>query len=331
MTLTAGIDLGTGAVKTVLLDVTDGETKWLARSMERIRRRDPQVLARECFEKMLADLNLDSDQLDYVATTGDGESIPFRTGHFYSMTTHAKGATYLSPGINAVIDVGALHGRAIATDDRGKVLTYKMTSQCASGSGQFLENIARYLGVALTEVGEISKSADNPEIVSSICAVLAETDVINMISRGISTANILKGIHISMASRLVKLLKSIKAREGVALLTGGLAVDEGLIEAMQEQVVEQKLKVEIISHPDSIYAGAIGAALWGAFRHDKLLQAEHGMPSKDLNEYDASRPALAVDMGQESVECPLTSVAEPKSSTCPADQVLRSDKVDDKT
>ena len=206
-----------------------------------------------------------------------------------------------------------------------------MTSQCASGSGQFLENIARYLGVALEEVGEISKTADNPETVSSICAVLAETDVINMISRGISTANILKGIHIAMASRLVKLLKSIKAREGIALLTGGLAVDEGLIEAMQEQVVEQKLKVKIVSHPDSIYAGAIGAALWGAFRHDKLLQVEHGVPSKDLHEYDAARPALAVDMGEESVACPLTSVVEPQSSTCPADQVLRSDSADKKT
>jgi benzoyl-CoA reductase subunit D len=331
MTIAAGIDLGTGAVKAVLFDVSDGETKWLARNTDRIRRRDPLVLAKQGYERILADLGLAPEQVDYVATTGDGENIAFRTGHFYSMTTHAKGATYLHPGINAVIDIGALHGRAIATDDRGKVLNYKMTSQCASGSGQFLENIARYLGVALEEVGEISKTADNPETVSSICAVLAETDVINMISRGISTANILKGIHIAMASRLVKLLKSIKAREGVALLTGGLAVDEGLIEAMQEQVVEQKLKVKIVSHPDSIYAGAIGAALWGAFRHDKLLRAEHGVPSKDVHEYDASRPTLAVDMGQESVECPLTSVAEPKSSTCPADQVLRSDEADDKS
>jgi benzoyl-CoA reductase subunit D len=315
MTLTAGIDLGTGAVKTVLFDVSDGEIKWLARNTDRIRRRDPQVLAKEGFERLLADLKLQQEQIDYIATTGDGENIPFRTGHFYSMTTHAKGATYLSPGINAVIDVGALHGRAIATDDRGKVLTYKMTSQCASGSGQFLENIARYLGVALEEVGEISKTADNPETVSSICAVLAETDVINMISRGISTANILKGIHIAMASRLVKLLKSIKAREGSVLITGGLAVDEGLIEAMKEQVVEQKLKVKVLSHADSIYAGAIGAALWGAFRHDKLLQAQHGVPAKDLHEYDAGQPTLAVDMGEESVACPLTSIDDASCAT----------------
>jgi len=314
MTVAAGIDLGTGAIKTVLFDVRDGEIKWLAKNTDRIRRRDPQVLAKEGFEKVLAEVKLDPDDLDYIATTGDGENIPFRTGHFYSMTTHAKGATYLSPGINAVIDVGSLHGRAIATDDVGKVLTYKMTSQCASGSGQFLENIARYLGVALEEVGEISKTADDPETVSSICAVLAETDVINMISRGISTANILKGIHIAMASRLVKLLKSIKAREGTVLITGGLAVDEGLVAAMEEQVIEQKLKVKVLSHADSIYAGAIGAALWGAFRHDKLLQAQHGVAAKNLDEYDAGKPALAVDLGEESVECPMTNIPEPQCS-----------------
>jgi len=327
MTLAAGIDLGTGAIKTVLFDVSDGETTWLAKNTDRIRRRDPMVLAKQGYERMLKDLELDLELVDYVATTGDGENIAFRTGHFYSMTTHAKGATYLRPGINAVIDVGALHGRAIATDDRGKVLTYKMTSQCASGSGQFLENIARYLGVALEEVGEISKTADQPETVSSICAVLAETDVINMISRGITTANILKGIHIAMASRLVKLLKSIKAREGIALLTGGLAVDEGLVEAMKEQLVEQKLKVELVTNPDSIYAGAIGAALWGAFRHDKLLQAQHGVPAKDLEEYDAGRPTLAVDLGQENVACPMTNIDE--ASCSPSDEVARSGTADE--
>jgi benzoyl-CoA reductase subunit D len=330
MTLAAGIDLGTGAVKTALFEVSEGEAKWLARSTSRIRRRDPMLLAREGFDRMLAELNLDAGNIDYVATTGNGENIPFRTGHFYSMTTHARGAIYLSPGINAVIDAGALHGRAIATDERGKVLTYKMTSQCASGSGQFLENIARYLGVALEEVGEISKTADDPETVSSICAVLAETDVINMISRGISTANILKGIHLAMASRLLRLLKSIKAREGSVLLTGGLAVDEGLIEAIKEQVIEQKLKVQVLSHPDSIYAGAIGAALWGAFRHDKLLQAEHGIASPDLDAYDKGKAVLAVDMGQEEVSCPVTSVIEPTSSACPADRALNSDSGDKK-
>jgi benzoyl-CoA reductase subunit D len=271
MTITAGIDVGTGAVKGALFRVADGETAWLARTVLRIRQRDPMELARLAYDQLLADAKLSEREVDYVATTGEGEGVPFHTGHFYSMTTHARGAIYLDPESRAALDVGALHGRAISIDARGKVLSYKMTSQCASGSGQFLENIARYLGIAQDEIGTLSRQADNPEIVSSICAVLAETDVINMVSRGISAPNILKGIHLSMAGRLSKLLKSIGATEGVVMMTGGLALDRGLVAALEEDVAKIKdMKTAIRSHPDSIYAGAIGAALWGAFRHQKL-------------------------------------------------------------
>ena len=173
-----------------------------------------------------------------------------------------------------VVDIGALNGRAISVDERGKVLSYKMTSQCASGSGQFLENIARYLGVAVEEIGPLSQSSKDPEKVSSICAVLAETDVINMVSRAISTPDILKGIHLSMASRIVKLLKVTGVKGGVALMTGGLALDTGLLAAIQEEMANEKVAVTVRSHPDSILAGAIGAALWGAYRHQKLQELE---------------------------------------------------------
>jgi len=149
-------------------------------------------------------------------------------------------------------------------------LNYKMTSQCASGSGQFLENIARYLGVAQDEIGELSMQADDPEVCSSICAVLAETDVINMVSRGITGPNILKGIHVSMADRFVKLLKSLKMKTGVVMATGGLALDDGLIAALAERAEKQRMTVEFRSCEDSIHAGAIGAALWGAFRYQRL-------------------------------------------------------------
>ena len=270
MTYAIGIDVGSGAVKSVLFDVQGNRREWLAKCCERIRRRDPMQLAREGHDGVLADAGLHADQVDYVATTGEGENVPFATGHFYSMTTHARGGVFLHPGISAVVDIGALNGRAIYVDERGKVLSYKMTSQCASGSGQFLENIARYLGVAVEEIGRLSQSSQNPEKCSSICAVLAETDVINMVSRGIATPDVLKGIHLSMASRIVKLLKVTGIKEGVALITGGLALDSGLIAAISEEMVNEKVKVTAVSHPDSIYAGAIGAALWGAFRHERL-------------------------------------------------------------
>ncbi len=274
MTLAAGIDVGTGAVKAVIFRVENGKEEWLARSTLRIRQRDPMQLSREAFEQTLAEAGVKEEDLDYVATTGEGESIPFHTGHFYSMTSHARGARFLNPKTVAIMDCGALHGRAMITDERGKVTNYKMTSQCASGSGQFLENIARYLGIAQDEIGDLSMSADDPEEVSSICAVLAETDVINMVSRGITSPNILKGIHLSMAGRLARLLKSIGVKNDLIMMTGGLALDEGLCEAVREKLATMRgVEATVINHPDSIYAGAIGAALWGAFRHGKLTQS----------------------------------------------------------
>jgi benzoyl-CoA reductase subunit D len=271
MTVAAGIDVGTGAVKAAVFRVENGKEAWLSRASLRIRQRDPIELARIAYDNALEDARLRPQDINYVATTGEGESVPFHTGHFYSMTSHARGAIYLDPQSRAALDVGALHGRAISIDERGKVLSYKMTSQCASGSGQFLENIARYLGIAQEEIGALSRLADNPEVVSSICAVLAETDVINMVSRGISASNILKGIHLSMAARLSKLLKAVGVTDGVVMVTGGLALDNGLVAALEEDISHIKdMKVAVRSHPDSIYAGAIGAALWGAFRFEKL-------------------------------------------------------------
>ena len=273
MTMTAGVDVGTGAVKAVVFDIEDGGAggiEWLSRHTAKIRQRDPLQLARHTFDTVLEEAGVKEQDVAYIATTGEAESLTFSTGHFYSMTTHARGGIHLMPSACAILDIGALHGRAISIDERGKVLDYRMTSQCASGSGQFLENIARYLGITREEVGELSLQADNPEKVSSICAVLAETDVINMVSRQISAPNILKGIHLSMATRLVKLLRANRVMEGNVLMTGGLALDVGLRAALNEELDDRNVAIEAFSHPDSIYAGAIGAAIWGAFRHDKL-------------------------------------------------------------
>jgi benzoyl-CoA reductase subunit D len=268
--ITAGIDVGSSAVKIALVrSAGDGAEEVLSLRADRIRRREVGKVIQEGYALALEEAGIGASEVAYPASTGEGELVDFRRGHFYGMTTHSRGAVFLDPEARAVLDVGALHARAMRIDERSRVLGYRMTSQCASGSGQFLENVARYLGVTLEDVGPLSSGSRNPEQVSSICAVLAETDVINMVSRGIATADILKGIHQSMAGRYVKLLRAIGA-EGVVLITGGLAADTGLAKAMQEKVGEDELPMEIRTHPQSIFAGALGAALWGAFRHRVL-------------------------------------------------------------
>jgi benzoyl-CoA reductase subunit D len=270
--ITSGVDVGTSSVKIVVLRTRgEEEVETLALRADRIRRRDLRKVIQGGYALALQEADIVAGDVAYVASTGEGELVDFRRGHFYGMTTHARGATFLVPQARAVLDVGALHARAMRVDERSRVLANRMTSQCASGSGQFLENVARYLGVALEEVGPLSCRAADPQLVSSICAVLAETDVINMVSRGISTGDILKGIHLSMAGRYVRLLRSINA-EGPVCVTGGLASDVGLAEALREKSREEGVSLTIHTHPRSIYAGALGAALWGAWRHRMLAQ-----------------------------------------------------------
>jgi benzoyl-CoA reductase subunit D len=275
--LSAGIDAGASSIKVCVAKSDAGaHGEILACVVQRIRRRNIAEVAHAAFDEACAKAGVSPKRFDYVASTGDADGVDFATGHFYGMTTHARGALFLVPEARAALDIGALHARAIKMDDRAKVLGHRMTSQCASGSGQFVENIARYLGVPLEDVGALSKTSTRAEEVSSICAVLAETDVINMVSRGMSAADILKGIHLSIGGRLVRLLWSAGA-EGTVALTGGLARDEGLVAAIEQLVASEaprgkkaRAELHIQAHPDGIFAGAIGAALLGAYRFEQL-------------------------------------------------------------
>lgn len=267
---TIGIDVGGSYIKAVLADYKR-DAVIVDKKSEKIRKRDPAVISEELMNYLLDKNNLSHKDVVYVASTGEGEMVHKKTGHFYSMTTHARGGVHFHRGAKTVVDLGALFVRAIKIDDKGKVLDYKMTGQCASGSGQFIENISRYLGLAVEEVGDISLQSTVPELPSGICAVLAETDVINMVSRGISTPNIIKGIHLSIANRVVRLLASLKA-ESPIVLTGGMAMNKGMVQAIEESSVESKYKFQFVTHPDAVFSGAIGAALWGGFRFLKLKQ-----------------------------------------------------------
>jgi benzoyl-CoA reductase subunit D len=291
MKITAGIDIGANSVKAAIVSWNgtaasgaslkgagpgDGtpepggmNPQPIALVMERIRRRDIRSVVAGTYERALTKAGLTREQVHYVASTGAGEMADFRTGHFYGMTSHARGASFLDPEVRTVMDLGAFHARAMRVSEESRVLAHKMTGQCASGSGQFIENIARYLGVPITEVGELSLKATGEEQPSGICAVLAETDVINMVSRGIPAEDILRGIHRSVATRLVKLLASVKA-ESPLLVTGGMALNVGLVEALREQAVANDVALEIRTHPHSALAGALGAALWAGWRLKKL-------------------------------------------------------------
>lgn len=267
---TLGIDVGSAYIKCALLNYGDNP-EVVEVVTEKIRKRHPTTVIEQAVQKMLDSHGLAYEDMLYVASTGVGDLVPRKRGHFYSMTAHARGAYHYHPTARSVVDLGALFVRVISIEEGARVTNYAMTGQCASGSGQFVENITRYLGVTLDEVGPLSLQSTDPAKTSGICAVLAETDVINMVAQGIATPDIIKGIHQSIARRIINLLRKINA-ESPVVLTGGLAQDVGLVAVLNEMQNEKNMDLEIIASKEAAAAGAIGAALWGGFRHFKLLQ-----------------------------------------------------------
>lgn len=273
MIVTAGIDIGSNTVKASIVENSDSGAKILANSLEKIRRRKITDVIQDVVDDCLNTSGQNLEDLAYIATTGNKQNLDYKSGHFYGMTSHARGACFLRDGVKTVVDIGAFHTRAMKIDERGKVLAHSMTGQCASGTGQFVENITRYLGISIEEVGPLSLKATEEVKISSICAVLSETDVINLVSQGTLTKNIIKGIHITLAERVIKLIKRIKA-EFPVFVTGGMAIDIGLLGAIKEVARKKHLSQEIYADANSIYAGSLGAAILGAYRLDKISRID---------------------------------------------------------
>ena len=142
-----------------------------------------------------------------------------------------------------------------------------MNEKCAAGSGGFLERAAKYLEVAVADVGKLSIGAARPQPISSVCAVLAESEIINHVSEGVSVENILRGIHNSLADRALALLKRV-GLDGEVTFIGGVAQQEGMIVALRE-----KLGVPINVPDAPHFATAHGAALLGLRRLSRLAPA----------------------------------------------------------
>lgn len=262
----AGIDVGSGFTKAVILDsprTADARPAVLGRGRVRTGT-DLEKAASLALEAALAEAGLKKDDVGYVATTGFGRNtVSFRDIQMTEITSGARGAHFLFPEANAVLDIGGQSTRAMTLDANGKVAHFKTNDKCAAGSGSFIVRAVKYLQIPLETVGDIALGSTNPQAISSICAVLAESEIINHVSAGIGIEDIVGGIYESLADRAAMLLKRAGTEIEVVLI-GGVAVQKGMIKALETKL---KAKVRVPEHPE--YVCALGAGLLGI----KRLQA----------------------------------------------------------
>ena len=257
MRLVAGIDIGSKAAKAVVLD---DSPKVVATARVKTRPDFP-ALAREALEAVAQRAGVAPHDIAYVATTGFGRyNVPFRDLQITEITCVAQGSVFLFPGTRSVLDVGAQSTRAVRVLSTGRVKEFKTNDKCAAGAGGFLERAARYLEVPLEELGEISLRAGSPQSISSVCAVLAESEIINHVSAGQSVENIVRGIHNALVSRAMALLARV-GLEAELTLVGGVARQAGMVKALEEA---SGMSVNVPDDPEIV--AALGAALLGRTR-----------------------------------------------------------------
>lgn len=217
---------------------------------------DPVNAGINVFKELLKKVKIAKKDVSAIVSTGYGRtSVEFADKAFTEIICHGTGAFFLNPEIRGIIDVGGQDSKAILLDEKGRVENFAMNDKCAAGTGRFLEVMARALEVKLNELGEFSLKADKPSKISSICTVFAESEVISMIAGQEKRENIIAGIHESAAARVAILASKIKIKAPV-MMTGGVAKNKGMINALEKRL-GLKLIVEELSQEN----GAIGAAV----------------------------------------------------------------------
>jgi len=223
-------------------------------------------LANKVMEDALIKAHLAFEDLSYIVATGYGRiNVPFADRQITEITCHAKGLFYLLPTVKTIVDIGGQDSKGIKIKD-GKVNNFVMNDKCAAGTGRFLEVIADSLNVPLERLGEISISANRAAEISSTCTVFAEHEVTNQLANGESVANLIAGVHMSVATRVSSLVKKLQIEKDIAI-TGGGAKNIGLVKALEE-----KFGCPVLVPPEPLITGALGAAIMGKEIFEKFAR-----------------------------------------------------------
>ncbi len=250
MMLTLGIDIGSTAIKCVILE---GGSRIAGHSLLSLGAGAGD--AAEAAAAALREAGAKRETLDAVVATGYGRAlVPFAAASRSELSCHASGAAFLRPGVRTVIDIGGQDTKALQLSALGVLENFVMNDKCAAGTGRFLEVMSRVLNIPMDALDAADAASREPVSISATCTVFAESEVISRLAAGARREDVLRGVHDSIAQRAASLAARLQ-RESPILLTGGLARDAGLVRAL-----ERALDAPVETAPLSVYAGAIGAA-----------------------------------------------------------------------
>ena len=207
-----------------------------------------------------------STPLTVVASVGTGYGrarLPFPREQIRSeILCHGLGAHVLFPGTRTVLDIGGQDTKAIQVDAQGIVTGFQMNDRCAAGCGRYLGYIADEMNMGLHELAPMALASRRPVRITSTCTVFAGAELRERLSLGEKREDILAGLHRAVILRAMSLLARSGGVSDEFTFTGGVARNEAAVRALRSLVAENYGPRRINISPDSIYTGALGAAVF---------------------------------------------------------------------
>jgi predicted CoA-substrate-specific enzyme activase len=244
---TIGIDIGSRAIKAALAD--SGKIIW-----HTVKDTTHNPIA------VCADI-LNSIAHDNIVATGYGRHL-FESNFKNAITISeikaaAIGARYYEPQCQAVLDIGGQDTKAILLTNDGKIKKFVMNDRCAAGTGRFLEVMSVALSYTPEQFSMAAAQASHAVSINSMCAVFAESEIISMVAKGTDRKEIALGIHQSIATRALALLKSITKTEKT-LFSGGVAKNN-----LIPLLLNKNSKIPILVPQNPQIVTATGCAIFG--------------------------------------------------------------------
>jgi benzoyl-CoA reductase subunit A len=204
--------------------------------------------------------------LEEVATVGTGygrQRLPFPKEQIRSeILCHGLGAHTMFPATRTVLDIGGQDTKAIQVDERGIVTSFQMNDRCAAGCGRYLGYIADEMNLGVHELGPLAEQSTCTVKINSTCTVFAGAELRERLSLGQRREDILAGLHRAIILRAMSLLARSGGVEDEFTFTGGVARNPAAVAALHDLVDENYGQRTTNISADSIYTGALGAALF---------------------------------------------------------------------
>ncbi|MCL5952628.1 MAG: acyl-CoA dehydratase activase [Chloroflexi bacterium] len=261
MAYAAGVDVGSTQTKAVIVDE---DQRIVGRTIIDTGA-NVVTAAEKAFQAALKESSIPELEVQYVVGTGYGRyKVTFGNSQVTEISCHARGAVHLFPGTRTVLDMGGQDTKAIRVRPNGEVIDFSMNDKCAAGTGRFLQAAAYALEIPLAELGPTALRAEKAVPITTTCTVFAESEVLSWLGRGKKIDEILLGVHRSIGTRSMALLRRVGIEEEVTF-TGGVTRNQGMVE-----VINQMLGFKVNVSEESHLMGALGAAL---FALDRIMNS----------------------------------------------------------